>query len=303
MKNIKKKKGPDFICIGLPKAGTTWIYSMLSKHPQVYMPDKEIRYFWEKAYLGKNNFFKRMTSSNWHYRNKRRFYKHRIIFHLRKLFDLRIDMKCLVWDLKYMILPRNDKWYINLFDKDKVSGDISPIYHVLEDREIEHIRQLLPDTKIIIIIRNQVEREWSRAKMVKCRNRNKKFENVSENEFIKYFNEQLQKGVNDYVKLIRRWKKYFGEDNTFVLFYDEIKENPNLILEKLCNILDINLPDNSLKKISSNCFNKGISGEIPDRLEEYLFRMHRNSMHEQVEFFPHVEYPQKWLKKLVEKYN
>ncbi len=301
MKCIPKKKGPDFICIGLPKAGTTWIASMLSKHPQVYLPDKEIRYFWEKAHLGENNIFKRLTSSNWHYRSKRNFYRSRFLFHLREFFNLRIDIKRLMWDLKYMVLPRSDKWYLSLFDKDIVSGDISPIYHVLEEREIEYIGRLLPDTKIIIMIRNQVEREWSRAKMVLCKNRNKKIEEVSEDAFVKYINKQ--KGVNNYIKLIGMWKKYFGEDKTLIVFYDELIEDSVLLLEKLCNFLDIDPPNNSLKNITSSYINKGISGKIPYRLEEYLFHIHRKPMMEQVEFFPHVEYPQKWLKKLVEKYN
>jgi hypothetical protein len=37
---------PDFFVIGHPKSGTTALYEMLRRHPQVYMPDlKEPRYF------------------------------------------------------------------------------------------------------------------------------------------------------------------------------------------------------------------------------------------------------------------
>ena len=37
---------PNFIVIGAAKAGTTWIYEQLKRHPQVYMPRlKELRYF------------------------------------------------------------------------------------------------------------------------------------------------------------------------------------------------------------------------------------------------------------------
>ena len=38
--------GPTFICIGAQKAGTTWLYENLSRHPDVVMPPmKEIHYF------------------------------------------------------------------------------------------------------------------------------------------------------------------------------------------------------------------------------------------------------------------
>ena len=44
---------PDFIAIGPPKTGTTWIYRNLDLHPEVWMPpDKEIRHFWERALTG-----------------------------------------------------------------------------------------------------------------------------------------------------------------------------------------------------------------------------------------------------------
>jgi hypothetical protein len=37
---------PDFFIVGNPKSGTTALYEMLRRHPQIYMPDlKETRYF------------------------------------------------------------------------------------------------------------------------------------------------------------------------------------------------------------------------------------------------------------------
>lgn len=38
-------KGPDFICIGEQKCGTTWLYHMLRQHPMVELPKKEIHFF------------------------------------------------------------------------------------------------------------------------------------------------------------------------------------------------------------------------------------------------------------------
>ena len=37
---------PDFFIVGHPKSGTTALYEMLRRHPQIYMPDlKETRFF------------------------------------------------------------------------------------------------------------------------------------------------------------------------------------------------------------------------------------------------------------------
>src|SRR5437762_8195064 len=37
--------GPDFICIGMPKAGTAWLHDQLRHHPDFWMPPvKEVNY-------------------------------------------------------------------------------------------------------------------------------------------------------------------------------------------------------------------------------------------------------------------
>src|SRR3989449_8722430 len=38
--------GPDFLCIGAHKGGTTWLYQQLDSHPDFWMPPfKELHYF------------------------------------------------------------------------------------------------------------------------------------------------------------------------------------------------------------------------------------------------------------------
>ena len=38
--------GPDFVCIGAPKSGTTWLYRNLNTHPSIWIPAvKELHYF------------------------------------------------------------------------------------------------------------------------------------------------------------------------------------------------------------------------------------------------------------------
>lgn len=37
--------GPDFIGVGVQRSATSWLYSCLASHPQVYMPRKEVHFF------------------------------------------------------------------------------------------------------------------------------------------------------------------------------------------------------------------------------------------------------------------
>jgi hypothetical protein len=39
-------RGPDFLIIGAQRAGTTWVYRLLRRHPALWLPSvKELHYF------------------------------------------------------------------------------------------------------------------------------------------------------------------------------------------------------------------------------------------------------------------
>jgi hypothetical protein len=63
------KNTPDFICIGMQKAGTTWLAANLGRHPSAWIPSiKEIHYFdeththpgWHKRRLGESLFLRKL---------------------------------------------------------------------------------------------------------------------------------------------------------------------------------------------------------------------------------------------------
>jgi hypothetical protein len=48
-----RTRRPDFIGIGAGKSGTTWLWEMLRRHPDVFLPDeKELLYFNDESYEG-----------------------------------------------------------------------------------------------------------------------------------------------------------------------------------------------------------------------------------------------------------
>lgn len=59
--------GPDFIGLGVEKAGTSWIFACLYEHPEVCIPVKEINFFsdavlWEKGQASYEAFFQNRCS-------------------------------------------------------------------------------------------------------------------------------------------------------------------------------------------------------------------------------------------------
>ncbi len=59
-------KDKFFIYGGFPKAGSTWLYQMLAKHPEVEMPIiKEVRYFYLKQEFGNITLWQKLFSKHW----------------------------------------------------------------------------------------------------------------------------------------------------------------------------------------------------------------------------------------------
>ena len=55
----RPRKEPNFLYIGMPKAGSTWLFEMLRRHPDVYVPPaKDIKYFDDNYHRGRDWYLK-----------------------------------------------------------------------------------------------------------------------------------------------------------------------------------------------------------------------------------------------------
>ena len=298
MMKCKTFSKPDFIGIGPPKTGTTWIYKNLSGHPQVKMPpDKEIRYFWERHFVGNLNLRERLTSEHWHVRGRRAFHRNRFRAHLSDFAALRVNGGELLWDLKYLFGSRTDKWYASLFQQGVLSGDITAKYCELPMDEIEKISRAFPRLKILVTLRDPVEREWSRAKMNLSKKPGRPLSEITHQEFIAQFNDPPQKRSNDYASLIAQWNTCYDSTQILVLFYDELLENPFGYFSRLCDFLAIDGPDPDGRKQLEEYVFKGVRGAVPSVFKQILFDMHEEHIIRLSDYLPKVDYPRNWLKK------
>ena len=53
---INNKEYLDFVCIGAPRAGTTWVYHALSEHPDIWIPSVKELNFFDAPYLNRKEF-------------------------------------------------------------------------------------------------------------------------------------------------------------------------------------------------------------------------------------------------------
>lgn len=193
------EKLPDFFIVGAAKAGTSSLYAYLNEHPQIFMsPIKETNFF---AYEGRN-------TTNFHGRPSRTNFPVKTIQQYKSLFT-----KC---------------------NNDQVIGEASPLY-LESGLASERIYKLLPDAKIIAILRNPIDRAFSGYTMA-VRHGNQKPLNIM--QALHYSSHYVQVGF--YYDKLLRYYKFFPASQIKVYLFEDFCQNSVSVLRDIFNFLCVN---------------------------------------------------------------
>jgi hypothetical protein len=245
---------PNFIIIGAPRAGTTSLYHYLRQHPQIAMSHiKETNYF---AYLASqlNAEYKVKTPSNWPVRSMTEY---------EALFETKKGTKAI--------------------------GEASPFY-LYAPGVAQQIKLHLPNVKLILILRNPIERAYSaylknRREGIESRS----FEGAIEQEIrdpsntVSSENFYIRAGM--YFEHISHYLQYFDRSQIKIVFHKNLQEIPLLFLEELYKFLDVDtkfpadvsvrfneaMPPLIIKNTSARQFMKTVTHRIRKYLPQKLY--------------------------------
>ena len=194
----KKNTPPFFIGIGAQRAGTSWLYSCLCEHPEIFMPRKEMHFF----------------------------------------------------DNKY---DKGVEWYCNEFTtcgEQQKSGEFTPDY-MSNYHALERIAQLSKQIKLIVILREPIERAHSASQLFKTHGQ---FKDIGFNELLDKEPSLLKKSL--YSKQIQDIYSLFPKENVFVCLFDDIEKDAKGFYQDICRFLSIDVsfvPNivNTKKNVSS----------------------------------------------------
>jgi hypothetical protein len=259
---------PHFLCIGAQKSGTTWLHRNLREHPEVCLANKkELDYFVTRN-LGLWTLCRRPL---WRYDLRRKL--------LSRIFSQSPAQTA--WYLRYFFLRRTDAWYASLFRScgDRVIGDVSPSYSILDAEEVEHVARIMPAARIILLLRNPVERAWSHARMDCGRGwwpcadyRGRPIDEVPFDVLRQHLDNPFSTLRGDYLRMLRNWESHFPTEQIFIGFAEEIEEFPALLLERIAAFLGISPnPVNGWPQAGERVGAQEPM-EIPAQVERYLSR-------------------------------
>lgn len=195
--------GPDFLCIGAQKAGTTWLYEQLASHPDFWMPPrKELHYLTSRGHAS--------VKARLRHRDERdtRFMEKLERLGRQPWLDL--------------------EGYGQLFTAkgSLLSGDITPAYSMLPGEIIHLVMQQFPKLKVLFLARDPVERAWSQLWLGVRTGGLAPFDANQPSEVLRQIRHPLVL-MRSYPSMIaERWRRRLPVEQFRVFFFDDLRSDP-----------------------------------------------------------------------------
>jgi len=296
------EEGPDFICVGMPKAGTGWLYDQLNAHPDFWMPPAKELVYLDHRYPplrfvrdGRKKLRAQRTGEATDVpaerppTGERRFH--------RAVLDGR-DVQFLRRAREGRGQERDMEFYTSLFEAKGglLSGDVSPTYCTLHESIIAGVAQRLPKTKVLLLVRDPVARVWSRICMA---HEGKGFDTalLKDSDAFRTHIERTQNlGGLFATKVYQRWQCTAPEMAFRFFFFDDIAAAPEKIRADILRFLEAD-PEKKSGDIPADYNRKAKTKlEMPPLAREVLVEYFREELEASAAIFggPAREWPKRY---------
>ena len=250
----KSRVGPDFLCIGAQKAGTSWLYDMLVGHPDVVMPPvKEIHFFDEAESSCSTNFIERIRNVD-DVRN-RRWWRIAKLSLPKALLSGRF--RKFGWLVSYLCSSRRlDSKGLSVYNNffasvpvEMLTGDVTPYYALLQPGTIATISANYPNLKIIYLLRNPFERAMSALRMYVRDTGITSASDLSDDFVVSY---GMENQHTRYIENLNNWLEHFPAEQIHIDLFDDIRNEPSELMNRICRFLELpsySYPRATLSKI------------------------------------------------------
>ena len=229
-----------FLSIGAMKAGTTWLYSLLERHPQIqFTPEKEIHFL-------AANYINPAFLSDAHR-------QHRATTRLSRIDQLKPERQERIrrwYHDRYLNQPTSLEWYFNLFEpsaRRRVwNADFSNLSALIDADGWKRLRaDFNADVRAIYILREPCERLWSQFKFSRKLKPPLEHEDLAE-QAKAFLQSQLVAQHSNYCRNLDAVRAGLGTNQVKAAIFDDIQNNPQQLLKSIEKFLDIPEKDYTL---------------------------------------------------------
>ncbi len=227
--------GNLFLSIGAMKAGTTWLYAMLDRHPELlFCPEKEIHYFYHRhvdnAQLSEVNRL----------RNARERYLLRFDPDNANIDRIRQNLH---WVSAYLSGPVDDHWYRNLFQlraHHRYACDFSNLNAHLPAEVWPRIEGACDRLRVIYTMRDPLKRLWSHTKFhLQITGQLDLLGTWGEAEFDRFVRKPFIWNNAEYGRVLRNLRAGLSRDCWTSMFYEDLHADRPAMLRRVETFLGL----------------------------------------------------------------
>ncbi|MFW9820739.1 MAG: sulfotransferase domain-containing protein, partial [Candidatus Thorarchaeota archaeon] len=202
----------------------------------------------------------------------------------------------LLWYKSYFPTLSSKYFYKYILSHNIITGEASP-YYILHPLVPSRVKSIIPNVKIIILLRNPVSRAYSHynhevrrgieklsfenAIKREKENIDKELKKIMENEhyysyvFRNY--SYITRGI--YISQIKNWMEVFPKDQFLIIKSEDLFENPRDVMRKSFKFLNLRNYENiTFKKANQGIYSK-LDSDIKSQLNEY-FRPYNQQLYD-----------------------
>lgn len=207
--------------VGAAKSGTTWLHRYISRYPEVDTGIVKEYRIWDALYIDTpqcRNY--RLDSIN-------------LIRNIKHAVMRKSGVKKILAFFIKQSMQRNSERYFAYFEKllsqkgIRITADITPSYMTLPsevfDRIFNEFKKRGVSCKVILIMRDPLERCWSKVRMVKERSRSRALRQRSDDELLREYCQTSDAEVRTrYDIAITELEKAIPKENIHYAIYEEL---------------------------------------------------------------------------------
>lgn len=236
---------PDFLIVGPQRTGTTWLHAHLRYHPEIFLAEPKELFF-----------FSRLKPPR-----APKFQSDQLDWYLRFFSDPPWR-----WLAKTAIsLRRHGTLY-----RPRVRGEATASYAAIDRDVIADIAALNPDIKVIMMIRDPIERAWSHAKKDLVRKTKRRVADVSEREFRDFFSDPYQRQCARYVDNCDNWTSALKPGHLLLCFFEDVQAEPERLLLEVMSFLGVNSDRRYIDSDVRESVNPTEGTRIPEQYQRWL---------------------------------
>jgi hypothetical protein len=160
--------------------------------------------------------------------------------------------------------------YLDYFKdrKESLIGEKTPSYlHMSEDR-IRIMKEVLPDAKLILLLREPVDRSWSHARMEVSKFGQTDLEGKDYIRLVAHLSNPRNEMRTDYANCLKKWLKYYERSQIFIGFYEDLVADTAEFYGRICRFLEV-APGEEIVKLNGKVW-VSARYDMPIEVRAYL---------------------------------